>query len=109
MRLTSLLLAAILLVQSLVDAGAYTVNACTQTNMITVWDSDEGYGRAVWAGESGFVLVGNDHVKRRMDFKINYLSRAATITYRSKTLKWKSPNDVIFWDGILCYQYWGSY
>jgi hypothetical protein len=111
MKLTYLLIAAIPLVQTLVEAGAYTLNACHDSMLIAAWDSDGTSGSASWT--KNYVQLGrgtdspNSYTK--MHFEVQWPVGQATIAYKGVSLSWKSPNKRIVWNGVDCFQYWGSY
>ncbi|KAK3808259.1 MAG: hypothetical protein J3R72DRAFT_499305 [Linnemannia gamsii] len=108
-NLTYVLLAAISLVQTVLGAGSYTVDACDRLGdkIIHVWDSDGGSSWQSWDGKSsGIIYIGSatleslhSSVYSKVTFAVNVAKQTATITYRGQTLKFKRPNSKISWDG----------
>ncbi|KAG0287201.1 hypothetical protein BGZ97_007171, partial [Linnemannia gamsii] len=99
-NLTYVLLAAIPLVQTVVEAGSYTLDACMRTDTVHVWDSDGGYGQELWDGKTSntvYVGVKGSGFYSKMKFNINKTKKTATITYRGQTLKFSKPNNEIWW------------
>ncbi|KAF9144960.1 hypothetical protein BG015_012048, partial [Linnemannia schmuckeri] len=103
------LIAAVISVQALVEAGSYTLIACAATNKVHAWDSDGGYGEHSWTGAGGGFQVGTPTLTRMMQYQVDRFKRTARITYRGRTLKYTKPSDEVYWNGNLCYQNFGNY
>ncbi|KAF9344106.1 hypothetical protein BGX26_004805 [Mortierella sp. AD094] len=114
-NITYLLGIVTLLLLSVVEAklGSYTVDACIEhdgTKFFNVWDSDGGSSELVtWTPPTASIVVlGQNGVQRLMNYQAGSKGQVQ-ITYRGKTLRWKSPNDRIIWGVSTCDQYWGDY